>query len=258
MKTSTIASAVAAAALCSTAAFAADVFVGVDIESAYVPSGTTCNDGAVLWPCVEVSGMQLGEGDNAVTLPFVVGFWGNIDLDDSFDPLYKSGRFSEIDVWCNLDIAQMLEAEDLSLYVGYLEYDYPNNIGETDHLLDAKVGYAVPYLDPSLRLKWRLGGGSTGKYEVIGAIGHDFDLADTGLVFGLSADVTYIGQTSDSDLDDGFACSFFTAKLAWKDFYVSGSYVAQWDDKVLPDATDDNPYGYDVEWIGACGWGHSF
>ncbi len=254
MKTSLIASAVAAAAICSTAAFAADVYTGIDIESAYVPSGTTCNDGVVLWPCVEVSGMQLGE----TTLPFVVGFWGNMDLDDSFDPIYHSGRFSEIDLWFNLDIAQMIGAEDFSFYTGMLEYDYPNGGSETDYVWDTKLGYKYDLLNPSIRMKYRVGGGSTGKYEVIGAIGHDFALGNTGLTFGLAADVTYIGQTSDSDLDDGFACSFFTAKLAWKDFYVSGSYVAQWDDKVLPDATEENPYGYDVEWVGACGWGHSF
>lgn len=256
MKFSAIASVVAAAALSAVTALAADVFVGVDYESAYVPSGTTCNDGSVLWPCVEVSGMQYGE----TKLPFIIGFWGNMDLDDSFDPAYHSGRFSEIDLWANLDIAQMMGAEDLSFYVGYLEYDYPNVGGESDNLVDAKIGYAVPYLDPSLRLKWRVGGGSTGMYELIGSIGHTFAIGgeDSDFGFGLFADLDYIHQCSGSEKDDGFASSFFTAKLSWKDFYVSGSYVAQWDDEVLPDATAENPYGYDVEWVGACGWGHSF
>ncbi|MGI6495352.1 MAG: hypothetical protein ACOX5G_04565 [Kiritimatiellia bacterium] len=253
MKSSTIVSTIAAI-LCAGAVLAADVWVGVDYETAYVPSGTTVNDGSVLWPCVEVSGMKIGE----TALPLVIGFWGNMDLDDSFDSAYKSGRFSEIDLWANLDLAQMIGDEDLTFYVGYLEYDYPRIGAETDHVFDAKVGYAVPYLNPSLRLKWRVGGPSTGKYELIGRIGHDIPLADTGVSLGLEADCTYIGQESGSELDDGFACSFLTAKLSWKDFYVSGSYIVQIDDDVLPDATSENPYGYDVEWVGAVGWGRVF
>ena len=263
MKTSTVVSAMAASALCASAAFAADVWVGVDYESAYVPSGTTCNDGSVLWPCVEVSGMQLGE----TKLPLVVGFWGNIDLDDSFDPAYHSGRFSEIDVWANIDVAQILETDLFKWYVGYLEYDYPNIGAETDNLLDSKIGCSTPFFDPSLRLKWRLGGPSSGMYELIATVSRDIPLGGeknaegkvvSDWVLGLSADCTYIHQPDGSEKDDGLACSFFTVKLGWKDFYVAGSYVAQWDDEVLPDATDENPYGYDVEWIAAAGWGHSF
>ena len=253
MKFSAIASVVAAAALCAVSASAADVFVGAELSSAYLSSGTTYNDGFVLGPSLEVSNMKYGETE----LPFILGFWGNIDLDDSFDPAYHSGRFSEIDLWAGLDIAKMIGNEDLTLYVGFLEYDYPNVGGETDYLVDAKVGYKFDYLNPTLRLKWNVGGGASGRCEMIARVGHDFDIGETGVSFGLSADIDYFRWEDGNAKDDGFASSLFAATLSWKDFYLTGGYVAQWDDKVLPDATEESS-GYDVEWIGIFGWGHSF
>ena len=254
MKFSAIVPTVATAALCAATVSAADVHVGLDLQSSKMASGATSNDGAVLQPTIEVSGMQYG----GIELPMVLGFWGNMDLDDSFKPSLRSGRFSEFDLWANLDFARMIGNEDLTLYAGYLEYDYPNGGGRTDNVIDTKIGYAVPYLNPSLRVKWNVGGGSSGQCEMVGAIGHVFDLGGSGIGLGLFADIDYISQASGSAKGDGFACSTFTAKLSWSDFYVSGSYIARWDKDVLPDATRDNPSGYDVKWVAACGWNHVF
>lgn len=268
MKFSTIASVLAVAGLCVSLSKAAEVTIGADVQSAYVASGTTCDDGPVVMPWIDIGGLKLGDTD----LPISLGVWGNIDLDDGFGPvdetgakskIYKSRRFSEVDFNIGVDLGQYI-AENLKFYIGYLEYDYPRLGDETDNLLDVKLGYdfasgETALFNASLRLKYRFGGNSEGKYEVFADINRDFKLSDD-ITLSVGADLVYV-NVDDKDgasTDSGLACSDIYAKLGYGDFYVGCTYIAQIDDDVLPDATAEDPWGYDVEWIGAVGWCHTF
>ena len=133
MKSSS-ASALALAGLCAVSVQAADVDVGVDFKSAYVATGATCNDGWVAMPWLSVSGMKVGDTD----LPLVFDFWGAMDLEryTPNKPYSRVGRFQEIDLDVMLDLAKIAPIDDnFSYSIGYLEYDYPEQDAETDHLV---------------------------------------------------------------------------------------------------------------------------
>ena len=76
MKFSTSALALAVAGLCVSAQAGADI--GFDFNSAYVPSGLTCNDNWVFQPYMDVWDIKVGD----LALPLEFGVWGNMDLDD--------------------------------------------------------------------------------------------------------------------------------------------------------------------------------
>lgn len=243
-----IAATVAACALTAVSASAAEAYVGGAFQSAYIASGTTVNDGWVFMPYAEITALAVGDTE----LPLTIGFWGNMDLEDNYDEAYEAGRFSEIDINVNFDIAKVAGLSDsLDMYIGYLEYDYPNG-GRADNLIDFKVKGKCT-LDPTFRVKYRFAGDSKEKCEFIPAIGHAFDLGND-VKFELGVDAVYIAQAPDSDLDDGFACVDYTAKLSWKQINVYGTYVEQVDDKVLP----DGHFGYDSEWIVGAGFDFAF
>ncbi len=259
MKFSTSALALAVAGLCVSAQAGADI--GFDFNSAYVPSGATCNDGWVFQPYMDAWDVKVGD----LTLPLEFGVWANMDLEDYSDAKEDTdpGRFSEVDFDVRVNLGQYL-SDDLTLYIGYLEYDYPVAGGDADNLLDAKVGYnfksgETALFNASLRLKYRFGGNSEGKYEVFADINRDFQITDD-IGLSIGADLVYINvdDMDDASTDSGLACSDIYASLSYGDFYVKCTYIAQIDDDVLPDATDENPWGYDVEWIGAIGWAHTF
>ena len=267
--TKTLAVTLAAAGALTTSAFAqeeasknsAEVYVGGSFQSAYIATGTTCNEGWVFQPYVDVSNFKFGD----FTLPLTLEFWGNPDLEEDFagDDSYQSGRFSEIDLEAILDLAALAGIDEKAiLSLGYLQYDYPTSGANSDHLIDFKVGYKDGYLTPTLRTKYRFAGDSKDKCEIAFAIGHDFELdKDLGITFGLSADCWYVIQADDSDLDDGFACADYTAKLSWNWLYAFATYIQQLDDDVLPDGgrtPDGYNWGYDAEWIFGVGFDLAF
>ncbi len=266
MKFSTFASVLAVAGLCVSTSQAATAEIGADFVSAYVPSGVTCNDRWVFQPWIDIYDLKIGD----LELPIAFDVWANMDLEDYSDAKEDTdpGRFSEVDFQIRFDIAHYIGDDALTLYIGYLEYDYPLLGGDADNLLDAKVGYdfasgETALFNASLRLKYRFGGNSEGKYEVIADINRGFDLTeDIGLKVG--ADVVYVNvddadnnvadENGEGKLDSGLACADIYASLSYGDFYVKCTYVAQIDDDVLPDGV----YGYDVDWIAAIGWAHAF
>ena len=244
----------------------AEVYVGGAFQSAYIATGTTCNDGWVFQPYVDVSNFKFGD----ITVPLTLEFWGNMDLEADFpgDDTYESGRFSEIDLEAILDFAAIMGIDDnVILSLGYLQYDYPTSGATSDHLLDFKLGYNDGMLTPTFRAKYRFAGDSKDKCEIAFMIGHDFALSDD-ITFSLSADCWYVVQANGSSLDDGFACADYTAKIAFKNLYAFATYVQQLDDKVLPDGgrghdvnEDGTPaygWGYDAEWILGVGFDLAF
>lgn len=253
MKLTVLASALAAAGICASVQ-AANVDVGLDFKSAYVATGTTCNDGWVAMPWVDVYGLKAGDTD----IPLLFEVWGAMDLQEyePNKPYSRSGRFQEIDLLLQLDLGALwTPCEEFSWSIGYLEYDYPEQDAETDNLVVFNAGYDC-WLNPSFTVKYRVGGPSKEKCEMALAGSHGFKLDEAG-DFGLSfsADVWYVIQADESELDDGFACADFTGKLSWKSFYVSATYVAQIDDDVLPDG---DAWAYDEEWVFAVGASYSF
>lgn len=251
MKSSLIASALVVAGLCASAQ-AADVFLGFDVKSAYIASGTTCNDGFVFCPWADIGGLKVGD----TALPLNFGVWANYDLEDSFGDgtILKKGKAQEIDFNVDFNLAQVLGLEDWTLMLGYLEYDYPRG-GDPNHLGVAKVGYDFF----SVKAKYRFDYATKGQCEIIPEASYTFKLCED-LSLGLTADLVYLVQSDANDdvLDDGLCCADFTASLNYCAFYVSATYCAQLDDDVLPDATDDNPFGYDVDWVFAVGASYGF
>ena len=264
MKSSLIVSSLAVVGLVAGSAQAAGVEAGVDFASAYIATGTTCNDGWVAQPWVSVFDMKIGDTE----LPLSLGFWGNIDIEKySADECSRKGRFQEIDVDVTLDLAKIFGAADeWSWSLGYVEYDYPGHDAAADHLLKLAGAYKyktdIGTFKPGVVAKYRIGGPSQGKLEAALSLGWSTSLAtvcaaenqdddDTTLDLGLTADIWYV-NVDDVDGDageSGLACADFTASLSAGPVYVSATYVAQIDDDVLP----DGPWGYDVEWVFATG-----
>ena len=248
MKFSTFAPVLAVAGLCVSAQ-AANVSLTGEFKTAYVATGATCNDGFVFNPDIYIDGLKIGDTD----LPLSFDVWGNVDLDDDYDPeSYKAGRFSEIDLEVALDLgAFWTPSENFSWSVGYLEYDYPQPAWNPDHLIDFNMGYSDGFVNPAFQVKYRFAGDSKEKCEFRLKLSHSWDLGND-FGFGLTADCWYIIQAPESELDDGFACADFTAKLSFQHLFASCTYVCQLDDDVLTDEA------YDVDWIGAVGIGYDF
>ena len=261
MKFSTFAAVLAVAGLCVSAQ-AAGVSAGAEVKTAYAATGTTCNDGFVFAPWVDVYGLKVGD----VELPLTFEIWANMDLDDDFGPvdeegikskIYNAGRFSEIDLSLDFDLGALWTPDENFVWsIGYLEYDYPQLGDPADHLINFNMKYKS-WLTPAFQVKYRFAGPSEEKCELRFKVNHDWDLGND-FGFGLMADAWYVFQAPGSDNDDGFACADFTATLSFKHAFVSCTYICQLDDDVLPDATAENPWGYDVEWIGAVGFAYDF
>lgn len=268
MKFSKSVAAIALAGLCATLSRAeenernATVEIGFDLATAYVASGATCNDSFVFQPFIDIYDLKIGD----VALPIEFDVWGNMDLDD-YDKVPEDtdpGRFSEVDFQVRLNLASMFGWEDVSLYIGYLEYDYPLAGGDADNVFDAKIGYNFTsgegddketLLSTSLRLKYRIGGPSEDKYEVFADINRGFDFNDT-LGGKIGCEFVYINvdELDGCETDSGFACADIYAKLFFGDFTLACTYISRLDDEVLPSGA----YGYDAKWIGTLGWCHAF
>lgn len=91
--------------------------VTVEAASTYVFRGATLNRGLVLQPALEVEALP------GLTL----GVWANLDLDDN-DGALKKGEFSEVD----LTVSYSREFENVSLSLGYIEYQYPGAAANAD------------------------------------------------------------------------------------------------------------------------------
>ncbi|MBT3295528.1 MAG: hypothetical protein HN919_04320 [Verrucomicrobia bacterium] len=234
LDTSTTWGVVLAILACATVGRAAEVSVSLDVASAYVFRGATFNDGLVLQPGVEVSG-----------LPVTIGVWGNLDRGD-YDGALVENEFSEIDITVSYDIP--VEAIDLS--VGYTEYVYPGG-GVADRELSLSAGLDV-LLTPSVALYYGVDGGIKDSIYVEAGVGHEFEVnKDLSVELGVT-----VGYVNPDEGDSGF--SHYTATLGASYAFIGASvtYVGQIDDDVLPGVEDGGPY--DTEIIGVLSLGHDF
>ncbi|MBN2370341.1 MAG: MltA-interacting MipA family protein [Vicinamibacteria bacterium] len=85
---------------------------GADLNSAYVWRGITFNNGPVLQPWLDVSGIMIANGVSLGT-----NVWMNVDIDD-YDGALKSGEISEVDLMLTLSLPKGFKA-------GYVEYTFP-------------------------------------------------------------------------------------------------------------------------------------
>ena len=256
MKKNLIATVAVTAGMLAASAPAATVDFGVDVKNAYVASGVTCNNSAVAQPWIGIGDLKVGD----VSLPLSLGVWGNIDLGKyTADPTLKSGRFSEIDFNIDLDLAAAFGLdENLTLMIGYLEYDYPRSGADQDNVFVAKVGYDFGFFNTYVISKYRFGGSSEGKWEIFAGAGKDLTLAtiaDTDLSLGLNAEVLYTDNNIDgAPHEHGFTCADLSASLGYGIGYVKAEYIARMEDSMLP--TGD--FGYDVKWIFSAGVAYTF
>jgi hypothetical protein len=224
---------------------AAEATVGADVASAYVFRGVTFNDGFVLQPYVDVSG-----------LPIDLGFWANMDLDD-MDGDLTSGEISELDIWLSYTLPLGIDGLDVS--VGYCEYLYPGigggvneqgeeEQGEADRELSLTVGLSEIPLAPELTLAYGVGGAPDKSLHAELGLGQSVDLCED-VSLDLGASVAY---ESPDEGDDGFSYYTASAGLSYAFLSASVTYVGQIDDDVL---TDDD---YDVEVYGTVGASYTF
>lgn len=218
----------------------AEVGVSLDVASAYVFRGVTLNDGAVVQPGIEASGFALPEEYGAVAL----GAWGNYDLDD-YGGGVTGSSFQETDWYASYSLPTIVDGVDLS--VGYCEYSY--GTGFSDKEVSVGAGYAIE--DLSLSATY---------YQGVGGLIHQQKYFELGASYGVAISEDLSGSIdatagfidpSVSGADSGFhdytvgASLSYALSDAWS-AGVSGTYIGQGDDTVLPDGT----FGYDVEFVG--------
>ncbi|OVE74210.1 hypothetical protein BVX94_01070 [bacterium B17] len=213
------------------------VSLSADLASAYVFRGSTFNDGAVIQPGMEVSG-----------LPVTIGVWGNLDLDDYNDSL-EGGEFSEIDIYASYDLP--LEMEMLGLSVGYCEYTYPSGGGDADREVSLSAALDT-VLAPSLAINYGIDGGiDEALYAELG-LEHGVDLCES-ISLSLGAALGYLDpETGDS----GFTHADISASLSYGMVSAGVTYIAQIDDDLLADVEDGGSYDADV--VGTVGIAYEF
>jgi hypothetical protein len=173
----------------------AEVSITTDFSSAYVFRGATLNDGFVIQPGIEASGLGLPEVYGSVT----VGAWGNFDLDD-YAPVGAVGSsFQETDWYGSYHLPPFVEG--LDLFIGYTEYSYGagGNMG-TSSYTEFAVGYGFDFTETfSGSVDARLGyanqdGGETGfqDYDISASLGYAL-----GESWSIGASLVYIGQGDD-------------------------------------------------------------
>ena len=213
-------------------AVGADVSVSLDLASAYVFRGSTLNDGFVVQPGLEVSG-----------LPVTIGVWGNLDIDD-YDDALDSGEFSEIDIYASYGLP--LDIESVGFSVGCCEYTYPSGGGEADREVSLSAELDM-LLSPSLDIHYGIDGAIDRTLYAELGIGHEIGLSEK-VTLAVSAALGYLdpdeGESgfSHADLSLGIGCGLLS---------VGVTYIAQIDDDVLPDVEDGG--SYDTEFVATAG-----
>jgi len=226
----------------------AGVDLSLDVASSYIFRGVTFNDGLVVQPGLEVTG-----------LPITIGVWGNLDGDD-YDDSLDSGQFSEIDLYASYAIP--VEVIDLS--VGYTEYTYPSGGGAADREANVSIGYEN-VVALGLSLNYGLDGGIEQSFYGEASVGYEAELAeDVSLEVGAA-----VGYLSPDEGEDGFSHFTVGAEVGWSLLSLGVMYVGQIDDDVLPDyaaataataltEATEAVLGHDAEVVGTVGIGASF
>lgn len=85
------------------------VEVSAEFHSAYIWRGLTFNDGPVIQPAVDISGIEIGG------IPIGVNIWSNLNVDD-FDGAVRENQFSEVDITLSAELGAGFTA----LFIEYI------------------------------------------------------------------------------------------------------------------------------------------
>lgn len=222
----------------------ADVGVTMDFASAYVFRGVTLNDGPVVQPGIEASGFEVPEEYGSVAF----GAWGNYDINDYASGAVAGSSFQETDWYVSYGLPTIVSNLDLS--VGYCEYSY--GTGSADHEVSVGAGYAIGDLSLGATFYQGVGGliHQQRYYELTASYAVDVSSVSEDLSASLDATAGFIDPSihgADSGFHDytlGGSLSYALTD-AWS-AGVSGTYIGQGDDKVLP----EGDLGYDTEFVG--------
>jgi len=225
----------------------------LDFASAYVFRGATLNDGFVMQPGIEVDGFGLAENYGSVAL----GTWGNYDIDDYGGSLTGS-EFSEIDWYLTYGLPTLVDGLDLS--IGYTEYAYG---GSSDNEINLGAGTAVAGVGIGASINVMVGGFYVGQIYADLSAEYTFELSED-LEVGATASIAYLLQgdnPSELGAEDGLndGTLGISATYALSDVWsvgLSGTYIAQLDDKVLVDVEDGG--SYDTSLVGMLSLAASF
>ena len=227
---------------------AAEVSVTADFASAYVFRGSTFNDGFVIQPGIEASGLGLPEAYGALT----VGAWGNVDIDDYANTLPIS-EFSEIDWYGSYSLPVFVDS--LDLFIGYTDYTYPGAAGASDKEANIGAGYEIAGVGLGLTYYQGIGGAVNGSTYIEFALGYGFDFSET-LSGSVDARFGYAdyegGESGFNDYDIGASLAYALGEV-WS-VGATLTYIGQGDDVVLPDGMGE----YDVDVVGVLSLGASF
>lgn len=228
----------------------AEVGVTADFASAYVFRGTTFNNGFVIQPGIEATGLGLPEAYGAAT----VGAWGNTDVSD-YDGNVSSSEFSEIDWYGSYSLPGLVEG--LDLFIGYTDYTYPGSTGASDKEANLGAGYEIVGVGLGLTYYQGIGGDLNGSSYIELALGYGMDFSET-LSGSIDARFGYAdydgGESGFNDYDIGASLAYALGEV-WS-VGASLTYIGQGDDKVLadtvyaPDGTIIGDPGYDVDVVG--------
>jgi hypothetical protein len=216
------------AALIAGIVHAADVSVSADFASAYIFRGVTLNDGLVFQPGAEISGFPIPEKYGSIT----IGTWGNYDMTTYGGALTKS-EFSEVDYYSTYALS--VKAVDLS--ATYIQYTYPNGgVADKEVAFSVGKGLGETGLYSSLTANYGVGGALTKSWYVQGALDYEKSLSEA---LTLSSGIS-LGYAIKDDAEDGFNDAVGKVGLSYaltEKWSLNGSlnYVAQLDDKVLPE-----------------------
>ncbi len=222
------------AALTAGVGYAADVSIGADVASAYVFRGATFNDGLVVQPYAEVSGLPIPEEYGSLA----IGLWANFDIGD-YGGTLDNNQFSEVDYY----LTYSLPISVLDVGVGYTEYTYPNGGGSADREIGLSLGKGIgdTGLAPYFNAYYGVDGGVDGVSYLQGGLAYEVSVTEA---LSLSADIS-AAYTAGGD-EDGWndaTSSLGAAYAVCSNLTLSASvaYVAELDDDVLE--TDTQIYG---------------
>ncbi len=228
----------------------AGVEVTADFASAYVFRGATFNDGFVVQPGIEASGLGLPEEYGSVA----VGAWGNFDVDD-YGGALEGSEFSEIDWYASYSLPSFVDG--LDLFVGFTEYTYPTAASVADKEANVGLGYEVAGIALGATAFLGVGGGINGNAYYDLSVSYALEVTEE---LEVSAGVL-VGYADPDAGEAGFNDGVFDLAASYAlggvwSVGASVAYIAQLDDAVLVDV--DKGGTYDVDVVGMLSLGASF
>ncbi|NCD32434.1 MAG: hypothetical protein EOL87_03340 [Spartobacteria bacterium] len=218
------------------ASWDSEATVGLDLASAYISDSSTWNNGFVLQPYLDVTGM-----------PVEFGVWANYDIDD-YDGAIKGNNFSEVDLTMSYPFAM----GPLDSALSYKAWTYPSSSSEADQLVELNLSTGfMDAITVGAVGRYFFAGGSDKQWYVRPYASYDMSLSED-LSASFSTEASYINRPDDGE--DGMLGYDFGVSLAYKYVYASVTYFGRFDEDVLPDGA----FAYDEKVLFSVGTSVTF